>query len=883
MDNSLQTGQLTKEKFDVTGMTCSACSSRVEKCVRQLDGLHDVTVNLLTNSMQVEFDTEKLSTDTIIQAVTQAGYGASVKTDPAHPTQTQTTASIKRENPVEAQMNEMKHRLIVSFVFLIPLMYVSMGHMIGLPLPGFLSGHTNAVSFAFTQFLLALPIAYVNRKFYTKGFSTLAHGAPNMDSLVALGSAAAMTYGIFAIYRMSYGLGIGNMELVARYHENLYFESSVMILALITIGKYLETRSKGKTSEALTHLMDMAPKTATIERNGTQLEVPVEQVMIGDTVLVKPGQRIPVDGIITEGHTSIDQSAITGESIPVEKEPGDSVIGATINKGGFIRFTANKVGNDTTFAQIIRLVEDASATKAPIAKLADQIAGIFVPIVMGISLITAAIWILSGATFEFALNCAISVLVISCPCALGLATPVAIMVGTGKGAEHGILIKSGQALETAHNINTVVLDKTGTITQGKPMVTDVQTLLPKQNAFISIAAALEQNSEHPLADAVMQYAKTLQIAIPSVTQFLSLPGRGVEAYIDGKYYCAGNIRLMQEKNISLTQWEDTLDTLTTQGKTPLIFADDKQIIGIIGAADVVKPTSKQAIQQLKAMGVQVVMLTGDNAQTAKAIQAQLGIDEVIAEVLPQDKEQKIASLQADGKVVAMVGDGVNDAPALARANVGLAIGAGTDVALDSADVVLMKNDLLDVVTAIQLSKATIRNIKQNLFWAFFYNCLCIPLAAGVFYHAFGLLLNPMIGAAAMSCSSIFVVSNALRLRGFHPTLPNTQEITKSNEEISVNIIIHADKQMQNTSVENNLNNNEGANTMKKTMIIEGMMCPHCQNAVTKALNGLDGVSCTVSLEDKAAYITTEGIVSDDDMKQVVIDGGYKVISLTDAE
>ena len=883
MDNSLQTGQLTKEKFDVTGMTCSACSSRVEKCVRQLDGLHDVTVNLLTNSMQVEFDTEKLSTDTIIQAVTQAGYGASVKTDPAHQAQTQTTAPIKRENPVEAQMNEMKHRLIVSFVFLIPLMYVSMGHMIGLPLPGFLSGHANAVSFAFTQFLLALPIAYVNRKFYTKGFSTLAHGAPNMDSLVALGSAAAMTYGIFAIYRMSYGLGIGNMELVARYHENLYFESSVMILALITIGKYLETRSKGKTSEALTHLMDMAPKTATIERNGTQLEVPVEQVMIGDTVLVKPGQRIPVDGIITEGHTSIDQSAITGESIPVEKEPGDSVIGATINKGGFIRFTANKVGNDTTFAQIIRLVEDASATKAPIAKLADQIAGVFVPIVMGISLITAAIWILSGATFEFALNCAISVLVISCPCALGLATPVAIMVGTGKGAEHGILIKSGQALETAHNINTVVLDKTGTITQGKPMVTDVQTLLPNQNAFISIAAALEQNSEHPLADAVMQYAKTLQIAIPSVTQFLSLPGRGVEAYIDGKYYCAGNIRLMQEKNISLTQWEDTLETLTTQGKTPLIFADDKQIIGIIGAADVVKPTSKQAIQQLKAMGVQVVMLTGDNAQTAAAIQAQLGIDEVIAEVLPQDKEQKIASLQADGKVVAMVGDGVNDAPALARANVGLAIGAGTDVALDSADVVLMKNDLLDVVTAIQLSKATIRNIKQNLFWAFFYNCLCIPLAAGVFYHAFGLLLNPMIGAAAMSCSSIFVVSNALRLRGFRPTLPNTQEITKNNEEISVNIIIHADKQMQNTSVENTLNNNEGANTMKKTMIIEGMMCPHCQNAVTKALNGLDGVSCTVSLEDKAAYITTEGKVSDDDMKQVVIDGGYKVISLTDAE
>ena len=871
-----------KEKFDVTGMTCSACSSRVEKCVRQLEGMDDVTVNLLTNSMQVEFDESKLSTDDIITAVTQAGYGASVKMDNTQSNAVQTTTSVNRENPMETQLKEMKHRLIVSFVFLIPLMYVSMGHMIGLPLPSFLSGHANAISFAFTQFLLALPIAYVNRKFYIKGFGSLAHGAPNMDSLVAIGSTAAMAYGIFAIYRMSYGLGIGDMALVARYHENLYFESAVMILALITIGKYLETRSKGKTSEALTHLMDLAPKTALIERNGEQMEVPVEQVLIGDTVIVKPGQRIPVDGVIIEGHTSIDQSAITGESIPVEKEPGDAVIAATMNKGGFIRFTANKVGSDTTFAQIIRLVEDASATKAPIAKLADQIAGVFVPIVIGIALITAGVWIFSGATFEFALNCAISVLVISCPCALGLATPVAIMVGTGKGAEHGILIKSGQALETAHNINTVVLDKTGTITQGKPSVTDVHTILPNANEFISIAAALEQNSEHPLAEAVMHYAKDLNVAIPPVTQFLSLPGRGVEAYVNGKYYCAGNKRLMEEKNITLTQWEETLESLTAAGKTPLIFADNAQIVGIIGAADIVKPTSRQAIQQLKSMGVQVVMLTGDNAQTAAAIQSQLDIDEVIAEVLPQDKEQKIASLQADGKIVAMVGDGVNDAPALARANVGMAIGAGTDVALDSADVVLMKNDLLDVVTAIQLSKAVIRNIKQNLFWAFFYNCLCIPLAAGVFYNAFGLLLNPMVGAAAMSCSSIFVVSNALRLRRFNPILPDTQEVVNEDKEISVNILIHTDKQMHSASAENNFNN-EGVEPMKKTMIIEGMMCPHCQNAVTKALNGLEGVSCTVSLEDKAAYITTEGKVSDDAMKQVVIDGGYQVISLTDAE
>lgn len=893
-----------KEKFDVTGMTCSACSSRVEKCVRQLDGMEEVTVNLLTNSMQVAFDENKLSTDAIIQAVTQAGYGASVKPNPSQQAQATTTtnasntptAAGKRENPVEVQLKEMKHRLIISFVFLIPLMYVSMGHMIGLPLPQFLSGHQNAVSFAFTQFLLALPIAYVNRKFYINGFRSLAHRAPNMDSLVAIGSTAAMAYGIFAMYRMSYGLGNGDMALVAQYHETLYFESAVMILALITIGKYLETRSKGKTSEALTHLMDLAPKTAIVERDGAQQEIPVEQVRIGDTVIVKPGQRIPVDGVIMEGHTSVDQSAITGESIPVEKAPGDTVIAATINKSGFIRFTADKVGNDTTFAQIIRLVEDASATKAPIAKLADRIAGVFVPIVIGIATVTAIVWIASGATFEFALNCAISVLVISCPCALGLATPVAIMVGTGKGAEHGILIKSGQALETAHNINTVVFDKTGTITQGKPVVTDVHTILATKEAFVTIAAALEQNSEHPLADAVMQYANELHIDIPTANQFRSLPGRGVEAQMNGTYYCAGNKRLMQEKSISLAQWEDILHTLTISGKTPLIFADDKQIIGVIGAADIVKPTSKQAMQQLKAMGVHVVMLTGDNAQTAAAIQTQLEIDEVIAEVLPQDKEQKIASLQAQGNIVAMVGDGINDAPALARANVGIAIGAGTDVALDSADIILMKNDLLDVVTAIQLSKAVIRNIKQNLFWAFFYNCLCIPLAAGVFYHPFHWLLNPMIGAAAMSCSSIFVVSNALRLRRFHPTLPNdnTEENTiiqtalpHANVSVTTAIQIVADESIcQNVSRETFLiehTNTKGASTMKKTMIIEGMMCPHCQNAVTKALNGLDGVTATVSLEDKAAYITTEGIVTDDAMKQVVIDGGYKVISLTDAE
>jgi len=964
-----------KEKFDVTGMTCSACSSRVEKCVRKLDGMQDVTVNLLTNSMQVEFDDSKLNTNDIISAVTQAGYGASVKADGNNIATV--AAPQPRENPMELQMKEMRHRLIVSFVFLIPLMYVSMGHMIGLPLPGFLSGHAGAVNFAFTQFLLALPIAYVNRKFYSKGFQTLAHGAPNMDTLIAIGSSAAMAYGIFAIYRMSYGLGVGDSELVARYHHDLYFESAVMILALITIGKYLEARSKGKTSEALTRLMDMAPKTAIVERNGQQMELHVEQVLVGDTVLVKPGQRIPVDGVITDGNTSVDQSAITGESIPVEKGPGDTVIAATINKGGFIRFTASKVGNDTTFAQIIRLVEDASASKAPIAQLADRIAGVFVPVVIGIALLTASVWLICGATFEFALSCAICVLVISCPCALGLATPVAIMVGTGKGAEYGILIKSGQALETAHNIDAVVLDKTGTITQGKPVVTDVQTIFTAEHDFIAIAAALEQGSEHPLAEAVLRYAERKHITAAPSTQFQSLPGRGVQAVINGQHYYAGNRRLIEEQHIPLDAWQDALDTLAAAGKTPLIFADAKQVIGIIGAADVVKPTSKQAIAQLKAMGVQVVMLTGDNARTAAAIQQQLDIDEVVAEVLPQDKERQIAVLQQAGKTVAMVGDGVNDAPALARANVGLAIGAGTDVALESADVVLMKSDLLDVVTAIQLSKAVIRNIKQNLFWAFFYNCLGIPLAAGVFYHWSGWLLNPMFGAAAMSCSSIFVVTNALRLRKFRPAVAEiasadtaqpidadvvvttgqvknvsretfstttravqhkTMQIggmmcshcqnrvsqalnklpgvtaTVSLEDNAAYIetngtvdddalkqaVIDADYQVialidvathlsSDTDVSretfaNKSNSTEkGLIPMKKTMKIEGMMCPHCQNAVTKALNGLDGVTATVSLEDKAAYIETTGAVSDDAMKQVVIDGGYKVISLTDAE
>lgn len=865
-----------KEKFDVTGMTCSACSSRVEKCVSQLPGIQEVSVNLLTNSMQAEFDESQLSVNDIISAVSQAGYGASVKQSGISASSA-SVVSRPAENPMEQEIKQMRHRLIISVVFLLPLMYLSMGHMVGLPVPGWLSGHHNAISFAFTQFLLALPIAYVNRKFYIKGFQTLSHGAPNMDSLIAIGSTSAFAYGIFAIYRMSYGMGIGDMALVAHYHENLYFESAVTILTLITVGKYLETRSKGKTSEVLSRLMEMAPKTAVVLRDDEELEIPVEQVRLQDIVLVKPGQRIPVDGLVLEGHSSVDQSAITGESIPVEKEPGDDVIAATINKSGFLRVSATKVGDDTTFSQIIRLVEEASASKAPIAQMADKIAGVFVPAVISVAILTAAVWLLAGQTFEFALSCAICVLVISCPCALGLATPVAIMVGTGKGAEHGVLIKSGEALEHAHNIQTVVLDKTGTITEGKPAVTDILYATNSEKEFLQIAASLEAGSEHPLADAIVHYAKEQHVDFLPVKGFQALSGKGVQAEISGRKYYAGNARLMEELHLFHKDWQEKAAQFAAQGKTPLYFADATTIIGLIAVADRVKPTSAQAIRTLKSMGINVVMLTGDNQKTAAAIQQQLDIDEVIAEVLPQEKEAKIAALQQNGRIVAMVGDGINDAPALARADVGMAIGAGTDIAMESADIILMKNDLLDVVTSIQLSKATIRNIKQNLFWAFFYNVLCIPLAAGVYYPMFHILLNPMIGAAAMSFSSIFVVTNALRLRKFRPAKQEDDMVEVASEQ---SFQVFAEKIKINCEqLDVEFINN--VNISYKVMHIEGMMCQHCQKRVTNALNALEGVQCEVSLDDKAAYIATTGIVSDEAMIQAVVDADYQVISLED--
>lgn len=857
-----------KEKFDVTGMTCSACASRVEKCVSKLEGVEEVTVNLLTNSMQVKYDENVLEEQGIIDAVVHAGYGAS----PARESsgfaggskgtavgQAQRQQGENGKNPVQEHLEYMKKRTFWSFVFLIPLMYVSMGHMIGAPLPGFLHGTVNAVAFAMTQFLLCLPVLYINRGYFTKGFSTLLHGAPNMDTLIAVGSAASLVYGIFAIYRMGYGLGVQDMELVERYLHDLYFESAVMILALINIGKYLEARSKGKTSQAIEKLMDMAPKTAFVERDGMVLEIPAEEILPGDVLQVKPGSSVPADGVILEGSTSVDQAAITGESIPVQKNPGDSVIAATMNKAGFFRMKATKVGKDTTFAQIIRLVEDASASKAPIAKMADKIAGVFVPVVMAIALITGIAWVIAGAEFEFALSCAISVLVISCPCALGLATPVAIMVGTGKGAENGILIKSGEALEVTHNIQSVVLDKTGTITQGTPEVTDIQAFSVTKEELLKIAGALEKKSEHPLAEAVLKKAEEEKILLPEVQGFQAVPGKGIQGNIQGIQYYAGNLKFMEEQQIDTRNVKNQIESLAEEGKTPLIFATEEQVLGILAAADVVKPTSAQAIRELKKLGIQVIMLTGDNERTAKAIQKQLELDTVIAEVLPQDKEREVAKLQAEGKTVAMVGDGVNDAPALARADVGIAIGAGTDVAIESADIVLMKNDLLDVVTAVGLSKAVIRNIKENLFWAFFYNACGIPLAAGLLYPMFGLKLSPMFGAAAMSLSSLFVVSNALRLRFFH--------VLKKPEAML----------LEETVSDKNVVNKE---EMKMyTMKIEGMMCPHCQAAVTKALNALEGVKAEVNLEKKEAYVEAGANVSKEELAKAVTEAGYEVLSV----
>lgn len=879
-----------KERFDVAGMTCSACSSHVEKSVGKLTGVENVSVNLLTNSMQVEFDENKLDTAGIIKAVEDAGYGAAVKDGHAKSGTKTSGQSDSQENSglsaVEQNVKNMKKRLIVSLIFWIPLMYVSMGHMIyqwlNIPMPpftmNFLHGNENAITYAFTQFLLLLPILIANQKYFKNGFKTLWHRSPNMDSLIAIGAGAAILYGIFAIYRIGYAMGHGDMMVVHQYAHDLYFESAGTILTLITIGKYLETKSKGKTSEAITKLLNLAPKTVTVVRDGVEQVVDAADVGKGEIFLVKPGESVAVDGIVLEGKSSFDESAITGESIPVPKQEGDAIVSASMNKSGLIRAKATKVGEDTTIAQIIRLVEEASSSKAPIAKMADKIAGVFVPAVITIALITGVIWLISGATFEFAMSTAIAVLVISCPCALGLATPVAIMVGTGKGAENGILIKSGDALETAHQIDTVVLDKTGTITQGKPVVTDIICAAGKnadKTQLLQIAGSLEKGSEHPLAEAIVNYCETNSIALEKVTDFNALFGKGIEGTVSGTHYYAGNEKMMEEKGISLsTEQKNQIRELAKQGRTPLLFADEKQFLGIVAVADVVKPTSKEAVQKFRDYGIHVIMLTGDNEVTAQAIREQVGIDEVIAGVLPTQKEQKISALKQAGHKVAMIGDGVNDAPALASADVGIAIGAGTDVAIESADIVLMKNDLLDAVGAVKLSKAVIRNIKENLFWAFFYNSIGIPLAAGVLYPLFQIKLNPMFGAAAMSLSSVCVVSNALRLRWvkLHDAKKTQSE---PHQDVAASTIADIN---QHNALDNNIkstNNDKGESTMTTTISIEGMMCAHCQAHVEKALKEVAGVTeVTVSLENKNAVVT--GDASVEALKQAVVDAGYEV-------
>lgn len=753
------------QKFDVTGMTCASCSANVEKTLSKLPGVNSVNVNLLSNSVTVDYDSDVMDNAKIIKAIEDAGYGASevIKDNK------QTKKVEDNTNQIDNEIKDLKIRVIISFVFLLPLMYVSMGEMFNMPFPSWLSGTENALSFAFTQLLLTLPVIYVNRTYYKVGFKTLYHRMPNMDSLIALGSGAALVYGIFAIYRIGYGLGHNELAIVDQYAGDLYFEAAAMILALITLGKLLETRAKGKTSEAISKLMDLAPKTASVIRNGQEIEIPIEEVEIDEVIIVRPGQSVPVDGVIIEGSSSVDQSALTGESIPVEKHEGDSVISATINKTGSFKFKAKKVGDDTTLSQIIQLVEDASSSKAPIAKMADKVSAIFVPVVLVIAVLATIVWLLMGQSFEFAMSIGIAILVIACPCALGLATPVAIMVGTGRGASNGILIKSAQALETLHEAESVVLDKTGTITEGKPVVTDIITSDSiSERDLLHIAAAIEGPSEHPLAEAIVQKAKEEGLSFKEAEDFNAIPGRGIIAVVDDEEYIAGNLALMEEEDIDVGSFKDKSDEFATEGKTPLYFADGYKLLGIIAVADVVKPTSRKAIENFKKMGIDVTMLTGDNKKTAEAIRKQLNIDKVISEVLPQDKEEEIRKIQESGQKVAMIGDGINDAPALARADVGIAIGAGTDIAIESADIVLMKSDLLDAVTAIQLSHATIKNIKQNLFWAFFYNSLGIPLAAGIFYTSLGWKLNPMFGAAAMSLSSVFVVTNALRLKLFNP-------------------------------------------------------------------------------------------------------------------
>lgn len=862
---------MKKNKFNIQGMTCSSCQAHVQKAVENLNGIKNVNVNLLSNSMIVEYDEKTLNDKKIIEAVKNEGYGATLAIN---------SQKDKIQNDNENTLNSMKKRLIISICFWIPLMYVAMYHMFydlfGIPVPKLINdlfhGPENAITFGFTQILLLIPIIYVNRNYFIIGFKRLFKLSPNMDSLIAIGSFSAIIYGIYAIYMIGFGLGHNNLELVSRFSNDLYFESAGTILTLITVGKYLETKSKGKTSEAINKLINLAPKTAIVLKNEKEIEVEVKDIKKEDIIIIKPGYSIPVDGIIIEGESSIDESTITGESIPTQKSINDKVISGTINKNGYFKMKATEVGDDTTLAQIIKLVEEAANSKAPISRLADKVSGVFVPIVITIALLATIFWLINGQSFEFALSIGIAVLVISCPCALGLATPVAIMVGTGKGAELGILIKSAESLELLHKVDTVVLDKTGTITQGKPKVIDIITNqdlinevmsqknkvkvvlnknndLTSKNNLLKIAGSLEKNSEHPLAEAIIEKTRENNLNLYEVKDFEAISGRGVRGKIDNIEYFGGNLAFMQENNVKL---EDVLlkaEELSKQGKTLLYFAKENRLLGIIAVADTIKPTSKIAISKLKKKNLEVIMITGDNKNVAESIGKNLEIDKVISEVMPQDKESEVTKLQASGKRVAFVGDGINDSPALVRSDVGIAISSGTDIAVESADIVLINDDLLSVVSAISLSKKVISNIKMSLFWAFFYNIIGIPVAAGLFYLSFNLKLNPMIGAAAMSLSSVCVVLNALRLKKFKP------EFKKCDSE--------------------NLDNKE--RKIMKKLIVNGMSCNHCKMSVEKALKKIDNVEdVEVNLETKEVIISSNKEIDNKVIEETIKEAGFEV-------
>ena len=842
-----------KQRFNVTGMTCSACSAHVQGSVYKLSGVEKADVNLLTNSMTVEYDAQKVTSNDIIRAVEKAGYGAY--------TGEKKREEAKPENRGGGEAAVIKKRLILSFVFLALLMYISMGHMLSLPLPGVL--HSNMMLFSLTQFLLLLPVLYCNRSYYSKGIKALFSGAPNMDTLIALGSGASLLYSIYAMLAIAFFTGEGNFEAARTYGMNLYFESAGMILTLITVGKMLEARSKGKTTDALKSLMKLSPKKATLLREGREVEVAIEEVVKGDLFVVRPGESIPVDGVVLEGISAVNEAALTGESVPVDKEEGSNVSAATVNHSGFLKCRATRVGEDTTLSQIIQMVSDAAATKAPIAKVADKVSGVFVPTVIGIALLTMLIWLVSGQSVGFALARGISVLVISCPCALGLATPVAIMVGNGMGAKHGIMFKTAVSLEETGKMDIVALDKTGTITKGEPEVTD---LVPadgiSEEELLKLAYILEKKSEHPLAHAVISEAEKRELSSEKeVTDFQAVAGNGLTGKLEQKILAGGNLNFIRSQARITEEEERRAQMLAEEGKTPLFFAKEGEFLGMIAVADVMKEDSHKAVKELQNMGIHVVMLTGDNERTAKAIGRQAGVDEVIAGVLPDGKESVIRKLKKQGKV-AMVGDGINDAPALTRADMGIAIGAGTDIALDAADVVLMKSRLSDVPAAIRLSRATLQNIHENLFWAFIYNIIGIPLAAGIWYPLFGWKLNPMFGAAAMSLSSFCVVTNALRLNLFSVHGKANKDAAPAAEPVEIKTSESEEK------------------VMTKTMHIEGMMCGHCEATVKKALEALPEVtSAEVSHEAGTAVVTLSSEVADDVLKKTVEEKDYKVTAI----